>query len=76
MDGSGHCAEKTVNNFINKALRLYEQVPPHARRLGEISPQTGRLSKSSNLIIITFGLAQPLLGIWGLRHFLNSCLSH
>jgi hypothetical protein len=30
-------AQKTIDNFVEKALRLYEQSPPHRRvkRLGE-----------------------------------------
>jgi hypothetical protein len=32
-------AQKTIDNFVEKALRLYEQEPPHLRmkRLGEYS---------------------------------------
>jgi len=62
-------AQKTINNFISKALRLYEQEPPHQRmrRLGEYISNWNRWVNSGGTCVMSFSARStgPLIS----RHY-------
>jgi RNA-directed DNA polymerase len=53
-------AQKTIDNFVEKALRLYEQEPPHRRmkRLGEYCHRW--VGWASGCLSLTLGTESPL----------------